>query len=294
MRLGFVILNYERPKQLLRLGKTLVAIFPESQIVCNNDFAQCSLDSSQFDGLITFVDPCVPMKWGDISCIRAALAGLEKLLSLGHFDWCFLISGSTYPVKGREHFEKRLAASDCDAFIHCEEVPAQPVRDSRYTHWEQIQSRYMRHRVTIPAFDAQGKIRRSYRFLRMTRFSKLLLPYGSNCSLHSGGFWFAGNMHVVKSLLQAPDRFQRLYRHAHTTPIPEEMFFHTVIANTANLAWQNDDLHFISWPGMTSNPRFLTMHDLPDISKSNALWARKIRDGEDDGLLDSLDQIVFH
>lgn len=293
MRFGFIILNYERPKQLLRLAKTLKTLFPSSKIVCNHDFSQCVVERSEFKKVLRFVDPCVPMKWGHISCIRAALTGLQRVFEGDGVDWFFLISGSTYPIQSASVFEKELLKRGCDAFIHSKAVPIQKVNASEDWHGAHIQSRYLKVRVQIPVFDKQGKLRRSLRALPDTFLLNWMLPFGKRCQLHSGGFWFSGNRATAECLLAAPRKFSKLFKHAHTVPIPEEMFFHTVIANTPGLKWTNNDLHHIEWTPRAANPRCLTIRDLSVLRDSEKLWARKIFEGEDDGLLDCLDQMIF-
>lgn len=293
LRFGFVILNYERPDQLLRMAQTLRRLFPDASIVCNHDFAQCPLDRSRFANWLDFLDPWIAMKWGHISCVRAALAGFEWLLERGKLDWVFLVSGATYPIKSRAEFERQIASAGTNALIHSTPVPIGGIDLAKAPHWAEIHSRYLRLPVLVPAMDRSGRLRRARREVPLPRIARGLLPFHQGCRLHSGGFWFSCDMDAARHLVESPARFRRLYRHAARVRIPEEMVFHTVLANTPEIRWRDDDLHFIKWPPASRNPRRLQLDDWPEIRESSALWARKIMDGEDGGLLDTIDRTLF-
>ena len=57
VRIGFSILSHNEPEQLLRLVKTLNAMFGDPPIVCHHNFSQCSLDEALFPTNVRFVHP---------------------------------------------------------------------------------------------------------------------------------------------------------------------------------------------------------------------------------------------
>ena len=57
VKIGFAILSYNEPEQLLRLVKTLNAMFGDPPIVCHHDFSKCSLDEALFPSNVRFVHP---------------------------------------------------------------------------------------------------------------------------------------------------------------------------------------------------------------------------------------------
>ena len=42
--IGFVIVSYDKPAQLLRLVRRLMKLYNNPPIVCHHDFSQCSLE----------------------------------------------------------------------------------------------------------------------------------------------------------------------------------------------------------------------------------------------------------
>jgi hypothetical protein len=67
VKIGFGILTYNAPGQLLRLVKTLNAMFGDPPIVCHHDFSKSSLDEALFPRNVRFVHPHIVTGWGDIT-----------------------------------------------------------------------------------------------------------------------------------------------------------------------------------------------------------------------------------
>ena len=99
VKIGFAILSYTEPEQLLRLVKTLNTMFGDPPIVCHHDFSQCSLDEAVFPPNVRFVHPHIGTRWGDIAVPLAALRAFGLLRKYDQPDWFVLLSGSDYPVR---------------------------------------------------------------------------------------------------------------------------------------------------------------------------------------------------
>jgi len=293
MRFGFAILNHSGPRQLLRLGRTLKTLFPDSAVVCHHDFSQCRLSVGDYSGVMDFVLPSHVTKWGHFSVLGAAISGIRQLMAAGGIDWFFLISGTTYPIKSREKFVTAVNSLDADAAISATPIHRKSSKESG--HWldEELRSRYLRLRVVAPTLDENGMIRRCVRCLPDWRLFRPFLPYSQNCRPYYGSHYFSGNAQTAKMIVDSPKNFQRLFRHMRNTPLPEEHFYHTVIANTSGLRWVSDDHHYIKWINQGAHPKELDSSDFEEICSTPALWARKIIEGRDGGLLNSIDECIL-
>jgi core-2/I-Branching enzyme len=291
MNLAFIILNYQNPGQLLRLGRVLRHGFPSADIFCNNDFGQCPLDERPFDGVMSFLKPHQPMRWGHISCVEALWRCLDVLYSGSEGpDWFFLLSGATYPIKSPQAFHARLASAACDAFMDMHPLENLPSADPFV---QQVRWRYLRARCLVPALDSTGHWRRSVRVLPPFPFLKWVLPFGKSFRCHVGGFWFAGNRRVAAVLQRARQAWPQAYHHYRLTPVPEESYLQSVVGSSPGLRWQADDLTYVRWPARSKHPVLLTRLDYEALAASDDLLARKIIEGRDGGLLDELDKRLW-
>ena len=79
VKIGFVILLDNEPEQLLRLVKTLNAMFGDPPIASHHDFSQCPLNEKVFPRNVRFVHPHVVTRWGDMSAPLGALKAFSLL-----------------------------------------------------------------------------------------------------------------------------------------------------------------------------------------------------------------------
>ena len=83
--IGFVIVSYDKPAQLLRLVRRLMKLYNNPPIVCHQDSSKCSLDGFGFPREVKFVRPHIETKWGAKSLVHANLAALRILYELLHY-----------------------------------------------------------------------------------------------------------------------------------------------------------------------------------------------------------------
>jgi hypothetical protein len=117
MQIGFAILSYDQPEQLLRLVKTLNKMFDSPPIGCHHNFNQCLLDEEIFPANVDFIRPHINTRWGHISTPLAALKIFSLLAKKYQPDWFILLSGSDYPVRKAEEIIEDLSRTDFDAFL---------------------------------------------------------------------------------------------------------------------------------------------------------------------------------
>jgi hypothetical protein len=91
----------------------------------------------------------------------------------------------------------------------------------------------------------------------------------------------------VLDYLSTHPRVVRFYRR---TFAPDESFFQTIVMNSP-LAPRvvNNDLRFESWEEDSDHPAILTVDDLPEIVRSEALFAKKFDVAVDAEVMDRID-----
>src|ERR1035441_4208848 len=115
---GFLIMSYDKPAQLLRLVRRLMKLYNNPPIVCHHDFSKCSLVGFDFPSEVTFVRPHIEPKWGGISLCHAFLAALRAMYQRADCPgWFVFLSGTDYPVRPAQAILEHLALGGFDAYI---------------------------------------------------------------------------------------------------------------------------------------------------------------------------------
>jgi hypothetical protein len=87
--------------------------------------------------------------------------------------------------------------------------------------------------------------------------------------------------------MRARPEIVRYFEHAY---LPDELFFQTLLGESAHAASIVDDnLRYVDW-STTPAPKILTMDDLPALLASEKLFARKFDETVDADVLDALDE----
>ena len=122
VKIGFAIISHDEPEQLLRLVKSLNAMFGAPPIVCHHDFSQCSTHEALFPPNVQFVHPHICHSWGHITVPLAALRAFSLLRNYAQLDWFFLLSGSDYPVRPADEIVADLSNTNYDVFLDNREI----------------------------------------------------------------------------------------------------------------------------------------------------------------------------
>ena len=296
MKIGFVILSYNEPGQLLRLVKTLTAMFGAPPIVCHHNFSQCFLDETLFPSNVRFVHPHIETAWGHITTPLAALRAFSLLRKHDQPDWFVLLSGSDYPVRPANEIAADLCSANYDAYLDNREIlyRAVPLGQTAVDNgfgkasWIPVAyDRYCAFRFRWPIW-----VPRASRGLRLSnlfplqkrhifiRNPSLIRWFQSNSPsrIYGGAFWFQANSKAIDRLLDDPS-VPRLVRYYWERQIPEESLFHTMLCRQPDLRICKDHKRFEDWTtaSIGAHPKWLEASDVPKILASGAHYARKFR-----------------
>lgn len=232
----------------------------------------------------------VDARWGEFSLVQATLNGLNAAAESGR-EWthCILISGQTYPIRPAASIASFFEEHPQKSFLSHSPLP-EDKRDriERY----HFSFRGWRHSYPsgTPVTTLKAKVREMIFALRFRKPRHHLL---SSATYH-GSQWWGLSREAVLYILDYVRRDPDYVTYHHYSHVPDEMFFHTILANAEDEAVRtnlvNRDLHFSDWePGETPSPRVLTSADLPRLADSDCLYARKFDTAVDAGVLDAID-----
>lgn len=318
MKIFYVILTYNFPTLL---GRTIRALAgPESWFYIHVDkriatapFRQQTAGQPQ----VRFLDDTerVVSRWGHISTVDAALQAMRKIRD-EHPDekdgFIVLLSGQDYPIRSRDYIRKFLEEHAATTFMQTEKVPYANLREggvnrTRDAYFHLGGRNIVRiRRLKIAKENAVS----FYKILRY-RPSRIFGALGAfftrrrfpmkGWEQYVGEFW-CGFPLVVGNLLLGVTESHPEYRAFHRrTLIPEECFFHTIVANDRDRLpgpLDSGTLHYIDWSD-THTPATFNMQHRDSLlrmieSRPEMLFARKFDDSTQSGreILDFIDSHI--
>jgi len=295
--LGFAILSHRQPAQLLRLTRTLSAMFDDPPISIHHDFSQCGLEHNNFPPNVQFVSPSRSTKWGDWSLVVGAMAAIKHLFERGDYpEWVVLLSGNDYPIQKPDKIKAFYQNTSYDAFTSSKKLTGAKLSTKREFYWF---ARYKWPKINYPSFFHILKSIKKRKFvkepivLKEKRAQRFLTPFGPSYPCYGGSFWFSANRKAVKELVQTFENNKKLCRYYKDLLLPEESFFVTVLNNTKDLGVYNFNFRYTDWAkNIGPHPKQLKLPDLPALMRAEEHFARKIDMDTDADLLDKLDELI--
>jgi Core-2/I-Branching enzyme len=305
VKIGFAVLSHNEPGQLLRLIRSLNAMFGDPPIVCHHDFSKCSLDEAVFPNNVRLVHPHFATGWGHIDVPLAALRAFDLLRAYAQPEWFVLLSGSDYPVRPAEAIISELSHSNYDAYLDHREIlyrgvpPGQTAQDFGFGRPDWIRLAYNRY-FAVPLFwrphlskklllSGAFPLQKKYVFLRNPSILRWIQSDRPG-RIYGGDFWFQANQRAIDRLLNDPSLLS-LVRYYRGRPNVDESFFHTVLCNRPDLRICKDHKRYEDWSRDGKHPKWLEASDVPKIVASGAHFARKFRP---DGIVqDFIDHTVL-
>jgi len=303
--LGFVLLvnpfhPLERSERLIR---TLNRMFDHPPIACHHDFGQNPQFIANCPANVRLVRPHVATRWGDFSCVEAMIKALRLLYSgEDRPGWFVFLSGSDYPLKSADKILADLHGSPFDGHIEHKLVsegdlvyPPDPdnLQGWKWETWlKQCHKRYCSLRVNVWGINRYLRFSKRTFWLEHPIFTRGRVPFTAEFKCYAGEVWFSANHRCAERIIDFHDRDRRVIEHYRKTLVPEESYLQTVLANASDLKLSQNYLRYVDWTGRKSNPKVLTMDDLPKLRSSGAHFARKFDEGIDTAILDELDKWI--
>ena len=302
--IGFVLLvNPFNPlEQSARLIRKLNRMFDHPPIACHHDFGKNPQFIENCPQNVQLVRPHVNTKWGDFSCVEATIKALRLLYSGKNApEWFVFLSGADYPIKSAGQILKELKTSGFDGFIEHQVVsegdlvyPPDPdnLQGWKWETWlKQCHKRYCSRRVDVPGINRYLKFSKRTFWLEHPFFTKGRLPFTAEFKCFAGEVWFTANHRCARRIMDFYDQDRQVAGHYRKTQVPEESYLQTVLANAPDLKLSQNFLRYVDWTRRGSNPKVLTLEDLPRLKRTGAHFARKFDESVDAAVLDRLDEL---
>ena len=281
MKIAHLILAHKAPAQLERLARALA--HPQAAVFIHLDRKTDIRPFAAVAALpgVWFVRRRFEVTWGGYSLTEATLEAMREILQApAHYDLINLISGEDYPIKPAAAIHDFFARHPGRSFVE--------YFSSGSAWWQANESRVSRYHFTDLRFPGQYAVQNVLNKVLPRRH----LPEFD--TLHGGnmGGWYtltrACAAHAVRFVDEHPalQRFARLTWGSDEYLVPT-ILLHSPLADTIT----NDNQRYIDWSGGGSNPKILTIGDLPALEATPKLFARKFDSQRDAAVLDELDRL---
>ena len=266
----YLIFSHDRQRQLARLVKAIRWLSPTARIAVHHDPQGDPLDPRLFDGIddVHIVPDPVRGEWGDFSLVEQYLHALRWCTERLEFDWCCTLTGLSYPLRQLSEFERFLAQSGNDAYIHHFDAfdPSQWPKGTAERRFLFAYYRLPRlpyaYRIPQPVQRLLARLRERFNrvqpFLRIvpmprkapTRLGirRLHRAQGDDFLLCGGRQMLNINRRALARILDFVDTHPEWTRYARRALIPDEFFFNSILVNDGGLRVGNDVLRYIKWP----------------------------------------------
>ncbi len=235
---------------------------------------------------VHFID-CVRTDWGSFGLVEATINALKTIKHTGiNYERISLLSGQDYPIKSNEDINNFFKTSSHTVFMEHYTLP-------NYGKWTSGGGMYRIDKYFLGIHPSKKFIAKTVNFLSIflplikRKLPKPLKPF-------AGSQWWTIDMNALEYILKYIEDNPEYVAYHQFTFAPDELFFQTIIMNAADekliKSIKNDNLRYMKWESSSAaHPKTLLKKDINDISKSDALFARKFDASTDKEILEIID-----
>ncbi len=300
MRIAYLILAHHQPQHLGALierlddgnGRFFVHIDQKSDIAPFRN----AIRSER----ATLLDERLPIEWGGWNMVQATLDLLRRAHQESPSTHYQLLSGSCYPIKSNREIAAKLGSGNVNYITINERMKRYHDRlVYRRSDMELMKSLNRRSlvRLNIPTHISRF-IRQARR--KQDRLTGRTLPPGVRA--YKGWQWWCLTYECARYVLDYSDANPHFVEFFQSTHIPDELFFHTIIANsefvhTLSPGRQRGVIsgnHYVRWSRGegVGQPCVLKEDDFDELVASEACFARKLSETESGQLIRRLHERI--
>lgn len=293
VKIAYLVFAYRNPQLLKRAIGALSG--EDCKFFIHIDQKSNMKDFSQIEGgNVFFSEKRIPVYWGEFSGVQAILLLLQQALERSQaYDYFVLLSGSEYPLRSGKYIHTFLEEHRGVEFMSIVKMPNEAAgKPISRINTLRIQSDKPVRRFAVRAMAKLGLAQRDYR-----KYLGSLEPY-------SGNTWWALTRDACQYLLEFVERNRHVEEYFQTVFAPEEVFFHTILGNSAFRSRTRRNLVYEDWSARGGHPAMIDDHhialfesqqkvSLNDVYGSGeALFGRKFADDQL-ALLQRVDEMIL-
>lgn len=260
---------HHSPEQLKRLVLALINPNVEFFIHVDNKVPLLPFVQELSTIPVKFISDRVNVIWGQFSQVLATLKLMEAAIK-SDSDYFILLSGVDYPIKSNSQILDFFQQANNNEFIDNMSLGPNGRQEAAF-RYQQYHFATLRGNNRFPVIvQLVNKVIR--------HLPKRVIPY--RYKPYIGSSWWNLSKEAVNFILGFVSKKKKFVQFFKFTLCPDEMFFQTILLNSRfQKKIVNDNLRFIDWTncsqGLSNSPDIITKNHLEDLTKSNALFARK-------------------
>ena len=291
MKPAYIISAHKRPDLLIRLVESLSPNPISIHVDKKSDIFESLCKTLRSHTNVAFL-PRHTSYWGLFGSVQSNLEGM-KWFAQTSCDYAISLTGQCYPVKTNDDIELELTGLKGKSLIEAKKFPLAEWGND-YGGYKRLDRFYFsaNHPLykKLRRFDVISRELGTDEVLRQVRYLRLwkrkpplnMHPYGG-CA-----YWCLSRQ-CVEYILGYLTTHPEVSRFFSTTFAPDEMFFQTILANSAfETDLISSSIHYTDWSEKKSNPAILGKAQVPAAIASGAWFGRKFDDME---VLDHIDQL---
>lgn len=311
MTLAFVLLTHGRPDAILRVAEVLVRGSRDRLVVVCHDGPSEERQRLAASRLVDKVLPS-PGGRGRFGLVDAALSAMRWLEAQPKaYDWLVQLSGQDYPIRPIRELEDELARGGVDGYFHHFDAfnPTEAAEGPMSWSQAEVENRYhFRYALLKPETTALLRavlkaprllLERTLGYRLHTGYALMVgarssTPFSPSFRLFGGSFWVTINRKSVRALLHFVDERPDVVAYFRDVLNPDEAFFHTVLANRADILLSRRELRYYDF-SMTrlGRPALISHSDLDRVLASGCYFARKFDLERDPHIANEIDKRLY-
>ena len=251
-----------------------------------------------------FMDERLPIRWGGWNMVQATLNLLRRAHQEGTCTYYQLLSDSCYPIKPNSEIAAKLDTGNFNYITINEQIgPTSRFHHRLVYRWPDPQLlKFLRQRRSLERLSIANHVDRFIIYARcqQDRLTRRRLPPGVEPI--KGWQWWCLTHECTQYVLNYVDANPEFVRYFRSTYIPDESFFHTIIANSEFVHTLSPGRavgliagnHYVRWDAGNGigKPRVLKENDFHALVASDACFARKVSETESATLIKLLQERV--
>jgi len=292
MKIAYLVFAYKNPELLKRAIGRLSS--QDCAFFIHIDQKSSIEEFSRICGEnVFFSEKRIPVYWAEFSGVEAILLLMRQALEGPQdYDYFVLLSGSDYPLRSGKYIHTFLEQNRGLEFINMVKMPNEAAgKPISRINTLRFQSNKPVRRFAARALAKLGLAQRDYR------------KYLGSLEAYSGNTWWALTREACQYTLEFIQHDPHVGKYFQDAFAPEEMFFHTILGNSALRSRIRRNLVYEDWSAGGARPAMITDQHvalfeaqekvwLNDVwGSGEALYARKFSDDRLD-LLQRIDDMI--
>lgn len=297
MRIAYLILAHHQPRHLGALIERL-----------DDGNARFFVHLDQKSDIVPFrnairsaramlLDERLPIAWGEWNMVQATLDLLRRAHQQSPSTHYQLLSGDCYPIKSNQEIAAKLSSGNFNYITINEQMkPGSRFHDRLlYRRSDRHLINFLKRRRSLARLNIPTYVGRLIKRVRgkQDRFTGRTLPAG--IKPYKGGQWWCLTHDCARYVLDYAEANPRFVQFFRSTRIPDESFFHTIIANSEFVHTLSPGRprgvisgnHYVRWRKVNDyfKSRVLKEGDFDEVVASQACFARKFSETQSGELI---------